>query len=149
MKRPLSLLGMGIATGAIVVTVAVRETGLEISQRILPYLAAASLGGLLLGLAGRWKKEDVWRCLASTLLGAVGVGLQHPVLAVVLVLAVLVGASITPLMSARWLGDALLGVFVTVVTLLLMGVSFPGVFLAVAIFGGLGLLIKTRAIFWL
>lgn len=135
-----TLVGITLATLAIALTLAATQSNIGISLQLLPYLAAASLSAILLGMIGRYRREQLWLCLSCVTLGAVGFAIEHAIFSAIVTGAVIVGAFVGDVSSIDWLAEIVLGLIALIFILMFAGIGLPFILIAVAVLGALALL---------
>ena len=131
----ITLLGTAVALIAIALSLATARTDLGISFQLLPYFAAASLSAMLLGLVGRHRRENVWLCFLTMMLGAAGLAIDYTIFAAIIVAIVLLVAYVGDLSSIDWFLEASVGAIVVIFGLLLAGLSLPIILIGALIIG--------------
>ena len=132
--------GIFVAAIAIALTFTTLRTDVSISFQLLPYFAAASLSAILLGLAGRHRRESLWLCVSSITLGAVGLAFEYTVFAAIFAAVMMLALFVGDLSSMDWLVEIVLGLIVVVFGLMLAGVSLPVILTVALVIGAIAFL---------
>ena len=132
--------GIFLAVLAIALSLATTSADLGLTLQLLPYFAAASLSAMLLGLAGRARRESIWMCLSSIALGAFGLAIEYTIFAAIITALLLLVSYIGDISSVEWLLEIVIGVIVVLFGLLFAGISLPIILIGVLVIGAIAFL---------